>query len=156
MQIREATMADTAALAKLKHQLTQEMSALAPAVIAGNQRLDPAYFAKYIVDENGLVLVADNGAGLVGFALAVVATTQDDPSIVPHRFVYISDLFVVAQARRQGHGTALMAAVEAWAKQQAVDFVELNVLGADQAARAFYQQHGFAPQSLTLTRPLGD
>lgn len=156
MQIRKATMADTATLAKLKHQLNQEMSALVPKVIAGNQPLDPAYFAKYIVDDNGLVLVADNGAGLVGFALAVVATTQADPSIVPHRFVYISDLFIVPQARRQGHATALMTAVNNWAKQQGVDFVELNVLGADQAARAFYQQLGFAPQSLTLTRPLGD
>ena len=56
-----------------------------------------------------------------------------------HRHAYISNLFVVPEARG-GIGKQLLAAALEWAKEQAVDRV---ILWPTERSRTLYERHGF-------------
>ncbi|WP_461213408.1 GNAT family N-acetyltransferase [Lacticaseibacillus sp. GG6-2] len=154
MMIRLATTKDTAAIAALYTQLTAEMAALAPDVIKPLDQPATAYFHDYLQEPNAAIWVVEEAQQLVGFSLAVVAATSNEPEVVYHRFAYCIDLFIDATWRRHGFATALMAKAFQWGQDHDCEFLQLNVLGADTGARRFYEALGFLPQQLTLTKSL--
>jgi putative acetyltransferase len=52
-------------------------------------------------------------------------------------------LMVAAHERRRGVGRALLAAAEAWARETAVEKLELHVLPHNSAAIALYEEVGY-------------
>ncbi len=154
MMIRFATTKDAPAIAALYTQLTAEMAHLAPQVIQPLAQPPVAYFRDYLEEPNAAIWVVEEAQQLVGFALVVVAETSADPEVVFHRFAFCIDLFITPAWRRHGLGKALMAQAATWGQTHDCTALQLNVLGADTAARAFYAALGFLPQQLTLTKPL--
>jgi GNAT superfamily N-acetyltransferase len=55
----------------------------------------------------------------------------------------LDELYVAPVLRGQGIGSALLALVEATARQRGAELLEVNVDGADTDARRFYEQHGY-------------
>lgn len=152
--IRRALAADTTAIATLYTQLTAEMATLAPTVIQPLVQPATSYFRDYLTEPNAALWVVEEAHQLVGFALVVVAETGADPEVVFHRFAFCIDLFITPAWRRHGFGRKLMASATTWGQAHQCEFLQLNVLGADHGARAFYAALGFSPQQLTLTKPL--
>ncbi|WP_262316065.1 GNAT family N-acetyltransferase [Lacticaseibacillus parakribbianus] len=150
--IRPATTSEAAAVAAMYQALTKEMASLAPQVLRPLSVPDPALFRDYSQDPASAVLVATEAAQLQGFALVVTAETGVEPEAVPHRFAYVAALYVAPAARHAGLGRQLMAAVAAWQQAQRLDFIQLDVLGANQAARQFYASLGYATENLTLRK----
>ena len=72
-------------------------------------------------------------------------------------FASIEDLYVRAQARRQGVGEALLAAADERCADRGISYVEVQV--EDDAAEAFYKTLGYEPEkgvrvlSRSLTLP---
>jgi GNAT superfamily N-acetyltransferase len=66
----------------------------------------------------------------------------------------LGELAVVAETEGQGAGSALLAAAEAWARQQGLAFVELATGAANSRARAFYARHGYGEEDVRLTKVL--
>lgn len=82
-------------------------------------------------DRRVWLAVADDGE-VVGHAIARVEVEDD----VPH--AWFSTIYVAPDARRHGHGAALMAVVEAWARSRGLDRVRYaTAIGNDRLLRLF-------------------
>jgi GNAT superfamily N-acetyltransferase len=67
----------------------------------------------------------------------------------------VAKISEIATARDgTGAGTALMAASEAWARERGCEIVVLNVLRANERARAFYERLGYEPEYTAMAKPL--
>jgi ribosomal protein S18 acetylase RimI-like enzyme len=67
---------------------------------------------------------------------------------------YIGELVVAERASRRGIGRSLIAAAEAWARDQGLAHLTLHTGTYNAGARAFYAALGFAEEEVRLTRPL--
>lgn len=64
----------------------------------------------------------------------------------------IEDCYVEKQFRRQGIGSALLKEGLAWLRTQGVKRVDLAVSAANSDGQAFWQQQGFAPFQLLMSK----
>lgn len=119
--IRPATLADRPAVRELQKLLDVRAPAL----------LEASFEAGV-----GTVLVADDDGALVGYVLAVPGDPDADPSIV-----YLAELVVAPGVRRQGWGEAILKAL--CDRMADYDELRLTARATDEAARAFYRDHGF-------------
>lgn len=89
------------------------------------------------------VLIAEGSEGSVGFALFFhnYSTFQGRPGI------YLEDLFVVPEARGQGHGKALLAALARLAVERGCGRLEWSVLDWNAPSIQFYRAVGAIPMS---------
>jgi GNAT superfamily N-acetyltransferase len=70
----------------------------------------------------------------------------------PHGHVGI--LAVASEAEGQGVGRALMDAAEAWAREQKLAMLSLNVFAGNERARRVYERLGYIPETLRYVKPL--
>ena len=87
---------------------------------------------------------ADRSGGddrVVGYVLALAGDTES-PSTDVDDACHVVELVVAPEARREGYGSALLDAV---AERVDADRLRLTVRADDDAARAFYEHHGFTP-----------
>jgi GNAT superfamily N-acetyltransferase len=66
----------------------------------------------------------------------------------------LGELAVVAEVEGQGAASALLAACEAWAREQGLAFVSLGTGALNTRARAFYGRHGYGEEDVRLTKAL--
>ncbi len=140
MTIRTATAADAAALEELWRTFEREVPP------PGHHDVDPETELaelREIVD-SGLAFVAEDGDGLVGFALARLTGARSGR---------LTDLYVAPEARRGGIAAALVNAVVEALAPQGVEHLELEVLASNAEARTVYHRWGFAEDQLVLVAP---
>lgn len=103
---------------------------------------------------NGRVLVADEGARLLGWG--VVHEDDNDVYVLEdeRRHGYIAELFVVEESRGQGVGRALIAACEDWARERKLKALMIGVLPGNTRAARIYDSAGFSPYALRLRKYL--
>jgi ribosomal protein S18 acetylase RimI-like enzyme len=91
------------------------------------------------------VLIAQDEKGeRLGF---VSVKVREDPT-------HVADLAVTEGARSLGVGGTLMLAAEAWAREQRLPVVGLDVWSSNERAMAFYHRLGYRPESLHLIKEL--
>jgi ribosomal protein S18 acetylase RimI-like enzyme len=159
LHIRQAAAADRPALVKFMIELQEVERGLHP-----NRSEGPgmgsghlAYLERLAAAQQGVIFVAADANELLGFVVCFVeAEDADDLHVVEaeRRFGYISDLYVAAQARRQGVGRALLQAAEDYFKQLGLPVVRLAVLRNNDQARRVYEQAGFRPYEITYEKRL--
>jgi ribosomal-protein-alanine N-acetyltransferase len=81
-------------------------------------------------------LVADHGEKVAGFAVASWLRQETEAEV--------EGLFVERDCRRQGVGSALIAACMAWAVNAGASTVRLEVRASNTAAHALYRRYGFS------------
>ena len=81
-------------------------------------------------------LVADSGGKVAGFAVA--------SRLRQEAVAEVEGLFVERDYRRQGVGSALIAACMAWAAKAGASKVRLEVRASNTAAHALYRRYGFS------------
>src|SRR5262249_36519002 len=92
----------------------------------------------------------------VGYAYAEIVRRSETAFHHAYDMVYLHHLSVRASHRRQGVGGALLDAVRAAGKSVGIDLVALDVWAFNDAARAFFQRHGFSTYNERLwNRPEG-
>ncbi len=105
-------------------------------------------------DETHLVLVAETESALVGYALALVIDLLPDV-FVSERAGMVADIFVRADWRGQGVGTALMSAFRDWFALRGVTHYELYVAAVNEQGRRFWEKTmGGAPVMLRMRMPV--
>ncbi len=93
-----------------------------------------------ITEENALLLVAELDGRVVGYIHGEIVTYL----LFAGREMLVSEVFVMEQARGQGVGTALMAAIEAEAIQQRCFRISvLNSRDRESYKRGFYPGLGY-------------
>lgn len=139
-EVRRARRGDRARLGQLWQRLLEEQAAmerrLAPAADARERWEND--FAHVLRDEAQRLFVAEAGEGVVGFAAA--RRWSAPPIYAEAHEVFVSELYVVPEARRRGVGQALVEAVKRWARAAGAERLRVAVLSANAAGRQFWQQ----------------
>lgn len=105
----------------------------------------------FALGEPHTLLIAEAGGEPVGFALTL-DDAPDDATMTPQLFcVYLA---VDPSARRNGVGTALLAAAEEAARRAGVRYLALMVGEDNLGARAMYASFGFVTERRLLCKPL--
>lgn len=107
-----------------------------------------------VADTHGRLLVAEDSAGVIGYASLLFFTADDEKDELPHSYAAVSDLAVAPEARGRGAGSALLAACEDIARGCNVDLLRIGVLAQNHRARALYLRSGFAEMHVTLEKGL--
>jgi ribosomal protein S18 acetylase RimI-like enzyme len=100
-----------------------------------------AYYSKQIPLDTFIVVLAEEGEDIVGFAGAQVIST---PPIHLHQKIgHIDSLFVKPRVRRTSIGTHLWDICRDWLIQKEVAKVKLTVASMNPGAHAFWRKIGF-------------
>lgn len=126
MHVREATPADVEALASLSGQLGYPADA-------------PTIMCRLAQVDRGVVLVALDGEG----AVCAVAHAEPRRLLIAEPFVELAALVVDEAARGSGAGAMLLAAVEAWAREQGFASVRVRSNVLRERAHRFYLREGY-------------
>jgi ribosomal protein S18 acetylase RimI-like enzyme len=98
--------------------------------------------------------VAERGAEILGF----VDAWLQQPTDLMHRptmFCFIAEIAVAEGVRSQGVGARLMAAIEAWAREEGAEYMSLEYNGHNPRAGAFYTERmGYRIGSTTAIKRL--
>ena len=107
-------------------------------------------FPMRLDDETSRLYVAEGEDGtLVGFAGA--RRWGPAPIYAESSEVYLDELFVHPDHRREGYGTQLVRAVRTWADRIGAHRIRLRVLTSNADGRAFWAAQDAIPLSMTLT-----
>jgi ribosomal protein S18 acetylase RimI-like enzyme len=108
-----------------------------------------------ILAEGGSLHLALDGDRIVGHAICEREEGRSPTWEWPRSFLAVVDFVVLPEARGQGVGGRLMAAIEADAVERGVDALDLMVAAPNASARRFYERHGFRADLVTYRKPLG-
>jgi GNAT superfamily N-acetyltransferase len=106
-------------------------------------------FSLWLDDETYRVYVAERDGEIVGFATA--HRWGPPPIYEESSEVYLDELYVRPDDRRGGIGTQLVDAVSDWTDRIGARRIRLNVLSANEEARAFWAAQDAVPLNLTFT-----
>lgn len=148
--IRQASEDDQEAIRALWTTLLDEQAALEDRMGVADdaqERWDND-FPMWIEDETRRIFVAGSDP-VVGFVSA--RRWGPPPIYTDQEEVFLDELYVAPEARREGVGTRLVSAVRAWADELGARRIRLSVLAANEPARGFWAAQDAQPMTLTLT-----
>lgn len=145
MTIRPATLADSEGILALLVQVNNVHEANRPDLfIKDKTKYTAAELAEIIADKTRPIFVAAGEDGAVlGYAFCVFEPHKDNYNLRDFLTLYIDDICVDEAVRKSGVGTALFEYVRAFAKENSVYNLTLNVWDKNDAAQAFYEKCGF-------------
>lgn len=143
MLTRRATSGDVEAIVLLWREMWDYNARLDPRMTATPvaNPVQRSWIEAHVEGERSLVLVAQDGRDLVGYALA---TILENPPIVPNQFFgYVSELSVTESRRRSGVGTLLLDGVHAWFRTKGLPYAEVTATVRNQVSRSFWRRQGY-------------
>jgi ribosomal protein S18 acetylase RimI-like enzyme len=143
MLTRRATMGDLDAVVALWREMWDFNASLDPRMSASPvaDSIQRGWIGDHLESERSLVLVAQEGINLVGYALA---TILENPPIVTHQFYgYIAEMAVTASRRRSGVGTILLDGVHAWFRTKGLPYAEVTAAVRNPVSRGFWRKQGY-------------
>ncbi|WAH37577.1 GNAT family N-acetyltransferase [Alicyclobacillus dauci] len=120
-----------------------------------HRTLYPEYFKEYVFDDmrdafkrlmtndNSVFLLLEDDNEALGYAWIEVRTYPDNAFRKEYRSVYVHQISIVENQKRRGHGSYLMEHIYDIAKREGIHRVELDYWARNEAAKAFYEKHGF-------------
>jgi ribosomal protein S18 acetylase RimI-like enzyme len=141
--VRRATLRDLPVVVELRLALLREHSRNP---IYRRLRADaPArarkLFAAQLESPNEVIFLAERKGTVVGILRCV--QTVGLPLLFPVMHGYISSVYVVPAARRQGVLRALLAAAEGWCRERGLTELRLHNAAENEAANAAWEALGF-------------
>ncbi len=158
LTIREYTTEDETILEELATELVDHMASLDPLKLFRPQAVFDvkAYLAVRLPEvaaEKGKVLLAFWNDMPAGYLIATIHTSTSLYRI-PHTNGIIDGLHVREAFRGKGIATKLIAAIEAYFREQHCTHCEVGALFSNEPARAFYRKQGFNEQYVDFMKRL--
>lgn len=152
MRLREATIADYAAIRDLIHDLDAYQAHHAPelARLPDAPRFTRDELRNLLAHDTRLALVAVEAGVVVGFVEASIREPKR-PDEGAHSWCGINNLAVAGPWRRRGIGRRLMEATEDWAWRKGIAQMRLDVFEFNTGVRALYEELGYR----TVVRQVG-
>ncbi len=110
------------------------------------------YLFNSIEVNSGKIYVADMDGEITGF-VGVTLGEDDDPCVMIHKFVYVTDLVVLEKYRKRGIGEQLIQAAEKYGKENGEEYISLHVTKGNPSFN-FYQKLGFKEYTTSLKKKL--
>jgi GNAT superfamily N-acetyltransferase len=162
VRIRPATLDDREALCRLFHEFHQFHASALPGRLRSLGDPPPSYagtslwadLAALIEGESSTLLVAEAGDRLVGLAEAHLGEDAAHPLRVPRRYGWLQSLMVHEPSRRQGLGSRLLEAAQAWARERGASEMRLDTWEFAGAPLGFYAAQGYRTLRRTWVREL--
>ena len=151
MTIRQAAKSHIPGLIRLLRQVGSVHHEIRPDIFrAGAIKYTEKDLENLLKDENKPIFVAVEDENVLGYCFCQVETIRGSTVLTDRVEIYIDDLCVEENARRQGIAKALYAHVRTWAKEMGCAFVTLNVWEGNDAAMEFYKSMGMTPRKITM------
>jgi ribosomal protein S18 acetylase RimI-like enzyme len=153
--VRVATVEDLDQVCVLADEIAELHSQHEPEVFAPpDLARDRAFWLASIEQVDGTVLVAEKRGKVVGFITARIPTAVGASFLRQRVVCRIGSIVVSRRHRREGIGTSLIRAIEAWAVTRSAVEIALAVFSFNEEAIKFYATLGYAAQVLTVSRAL--
>ena len=158
MPVREIRLPDDEpAILSFLHGLQDYEAAFEP-----DRRRDPEWAVEHwreaqhrAAERHGIMLIAEDDAGRkVGWAFAHDEKAELFVVEAERHLGFLAELYVMPDARGQGHGKALIEACADWAKGRGHRLLTVGVLAKNAGAIRAYEGTGFAPYTQYLRRYL--
>ncbi len=101
-----------------------------------------------------LLLLALDGARVVGFLWAYLRVYGDTETTSPRRMAFVETLGISEPYRSHGLGRTLMDRAEAWGRERGAAVAGLTVWSFNQSAIGFYERLGYEVELLRMVKPL--
>ena len=107
-------------------------------------------------DADGIVLVAEVGEGIIGFASGHVETRQprERLAVIDFRNGVVPELYVARDWRRHGVGKALLARLDQHFRERGCGATVIEVFAPNVEARHFYSHLGYEERDISLYKGL--
>lgn len=157
--IRDAVPLDRPMLVRLMAELQDYERSLHPNRTDGwaIASVHLAYLEQHVKAHQGRLLIAESSDGPLGFLVCFKERLDEgDLHVIDseRQFGYISDLYVVPEARSKGIAAALIRAAEDHFKHLGLTKLRVTVLAKNDIARHVYEQTQFRPYELTYEKSL--
>jgi GNAT superfamily N-acetyltransferase len=126
-----------------------------------NRRRDPGFAADHWRDaqhrcaqKHGAMFIAEDAGRAVGWAFAYEEHGELFITEPERRHGFLAEIYVAPDARRAGHGKALIQACEDWSKARGHAVMTIGVLVGNQGAIRAYEGAGYAPYTVLMRRYL--
>jgi GNAT superfamily N-acetyltransferase len=154
MIIREATLQDAPALARMRWDFTAEDDFIHPnATHEEYERHFTQFLDMAISSGRWSIWVVEDAGQLVSHIFMQVIEKVPRPGRQERRFGWVTNVYTIPEYRNRGVGSQLMAQVEAWSKAQNL---ELMLVWPTQQSVPYYQRAGFEYAIQVLQNPLDD
>lgn len=146
--LRRATPEDAATLARLNAHVQSWHAEHYPEAFFPDP--DPlglaAYFNERLSDPACHAFLV--GEPPAGYALCALQVREQSVFSPPVRRLMVEHVAVAPEARRKGHGRALLQAARALARDLTVDEILLDTWVSNTEAQAFFRAMGFSPRRM--------
>jgi ribosomal protein S18 acetylase RimI-like enzyme len=147
---------DTTGLLGCIVELQEHERALEPSLLEGGEMAEAhlAYMLARCREHGGCLLVAVDGASVVGFVCLWARVPPEGPDDLPFDHAYVSDLAVLASHRNRGVGRALIDQAEVHARAAGAVLLRVRVRAHNDIARRLYAAVGFTDDQIELAKRL--
>lgn len=152
MRLVEATAADLDTLVELWYDLAVEMEAydeLNDLVYTEPDEVPDDWFRDNLDSETNTDYLVVHDSETIGFCSLA---ENDHPSRHDSQALRIVNLYVEADARGRGHGTAVVERVREMARERDFDLLEVSCEWDNDGARRFYRDSGFRPKQVDFVQ----
>jgi ribosomal protein S18 acetylase RimI-like enzyme len=152
-RVRRATPNDVPAaselagkLARMHHETDPARFFLPENVVEGYAR----WFGRVLDDPEAVLLVADGGSSLAGYAYGGLEDRAWNLLLDAHGAIH--DVYVDASARRHGVGRALVEGMVGALEELGAERIVLSTMPSNLAAQSLFARFGFRVTFLEMTR----
>ena len=151
--IRRAAKEDIHRLDELLFQVQRLHAERRPDIFKlgeGTKKYTDEELAEILADDDRPVFVWEQEGKVQGYAFCIFQETKENGQLHARKVLYLDDLCVDAEARRQHVGADLYHYVLEFARETGCDSVTLNVWSVNGEAAAFYERMGMKPLKTTM------
>ena len=154
--VRVAVMEDADAIASLTAEVQQLHKEALPEVFKApsNRLFSREKLATLLHDANSTLAVAESNREVIGHVYGVIMQRAENDFKAADKYMYIQQIGVCKNFRRQGVGRALIAFIEGRAMASAVTRLQLDYWAFNTRAQNFFASCGFSPSQVMMRRTL--
>lgn len=156
MRTRKANIDDLAAIATINREVQALHVTLAPDIFRAELDVAAvvAFFARILSAPRHSLFVADHRGVVEAYAWVEVQQRPATPFSHARTRLFVHHIGVLADARRRGVASALLAAAEQEGRSAGAHEMALDTWTGNEVARAFFAARGLHPTRVGLVKPL--
>src|SRR5215467_14754506 len=154
--VRAAIMEDAEAIACLTAEVQQLHREALPDIfkLPSDRLFSREKLATLLQDANSTVAVAESKGEIIGHVYGTILHCPENDFKKAEKYMYIQQIGVRKDVRRQGVGRALIAFIESRALASAVTGLQLDYWAFNTRARSFFESCGFSASHVMMRRRL--